>query len=351
MRTPRLLLASTLLAVAAPLLSAQTLIRMGTLAPKDSKWQQILLDMGAKWKQATNGRLQLRLYAGGEQGDEPEMVQKMRIKKLQAVALSGAGLSGIDASVSALQIPLMFNSYEELDYVRDKISPQLEKLLAARGYIVLNWADAGWVRLFSRDPAYTPDDFRKLKLCVLQGDSATFELYKNNGFRPVALAATDILTGLQTGLIDAFQAPALVALGSQWFGGAKNMLDIKLATLVGATLISKEVWDKLSADDQRKVMEISRAAGVELRQEIRSQEASAIGLMQSMGLNEEKAPPQAVAQWRSLIEGKLYPALRAHGMPPALFDEVKHLRDEYRKAHSAPSSAKPAPKGASKRKP
>lgn len=348
---PRLLLASTVCAAFVSLVSGQTLIRMGTLAPKDSKWQQILLEMGAKWKQATNGRLELRLYAGGEQGDEPEMVQKMRIKKLQAVALSGAGLSGIDASVSALQIPLMFNSYDELDYVRDKISPQLEKLLAARGYIVVNWADAGWVRFFSRDPAYTPDDFRKLKLCVLQGDSATFELYKNNGFNPVALAATDILTGLQTGLIDAFQAPALVALGSQWFGGAKNMLDIKLATLVGATLISKDVWDKLSAEDQRNVMEISRKTGVELRQEIRSQEASAVGLMQSMGLNEEKASPQATAEWRSLIENKLYPALRAHGMPPALFDEVKRLRDEYRKAHPAASSTKPAVRTPAKRRP
>lgn len=318
--------------------TGQTIIRMGTLAPKDSKWEQVLLDMGAKWKKATNGRLELRLYAGGEQGDEPEMVQKMRIRKLQAVALSGAGMSGIEASVSALQIPLMFNSYEELDYVRDKIAPNLEKLLAARGYIVLNWADAGWVRFFSRDPAATPDDFRKLKLCVLQGDSATFELYKNNGFRPVALAATDILTGLQTGLIDAFQAPALVAFGSQWFGGAKNMLDLKLATLVGATMISKDVWDKLSPADQKSVMEISRESGVALRQEIRSQEANAIGLMQSMGLNDEKASPQAVAQWRALIEGKLYPVLRERGMPPALFDEVKRLRDEYRKAHSTSSS-------------
>ena len=115
MRTPRLLLASTVLAVAAPLLSAQTLIRMGTLAPKDSKWQQILLDMGAKWKQATNGRLQLRLYAGGEQGDEPEMVQKMRSKKLQGVDLSGAGLSGISSIVSALLILLIFDLYGELD--------------------------------------------------------------------------------------------------------------------------------------------------------------------------------------------------------------------------------------------
>lgn len=313
---------------------AQTLVRMGTLAPKDSKWHQILLDMGEKWKTATGGRVALKVYPGGEQGDEPEMVQKLRIKKLQSVALSGAGLSGIDASVSALQIPLMFNSYEELDYVRDKIASRLEKALAARGYIVLNWADAGWVHFFSRDPEMTPDDFRKIKICVLQGDSTTFELYKNNGFRPVSLAATDILTGLQTGLIDAFQAPPLVALGSQWFGGAKNMLDIKFATLVGATLIDKSVWDKFSAADQKSVMAISRQAGVELRQEVRGLEEGSVGIMQTLGLNVVNATPKANEEWRKLIEEKLYPALRAHGMPPDLFDEVRHLRDEYRRAHA-----------------
>ncbi len=317
---------------------------MGTLAPKDSKWHQILLDMGEQWSKATGGKVRLQVYPGGEQGDEPEMVQKMRIHKLQAVALSGAGLSGIDASVSALQIPLMFDSYEELDYVRDRIAPRLEKALAARGYIVLNWADAGWVHFFTKAPAMTPDDFRKIRICVLQGDSTTFELYKNNGFRPVSLAATDILTGLQTGLIDGFQSPPLVALGSQWFGGARNMLDIKFATLVGATLISKEVWSKFSAGDQQKMMEISRKAGVELRQEIRGLEEGSVGMMQTMGLNLETATPEARAQWKQLIETRLYPELRSKGMPADLFDEVKRLRDEYRK-----QAQKPAPRKAAKK--
>ncbi len=317
---------------------------MGTLAPKDSRWHQILLNMGEQWTKATGGKVRLQVYPGGEQGDEPEMVQKMRIRKLQAVALSGAGMSGIDASVSALQIPLMFDSYEELDYVRDRIAPRLEKALAARGYIVLNWADAGWVHFFTKAPAMTPDEFRKIKICVLQGDSTTFELYKNNGFRPVSLAATDILTGLQTGLIDGFQSPPLVALGSQWFGGARNMLDIKFATLVGATLISKDVWSKFSAGDQQNMMEIARKAGVELRQEIRGLEEGSVGMMQTMGLNVETATPEARAQWKQLIEARLYPELRSKGMPADLFDEVKRLRDDYRK-----QAEKPAPRKAVKK--
>src|SRR5579863_9715565 len=199
---------------------AQTVILLGTLVPKDSLWHEILLNMGEEWKKASGGKIILKIYPGGEQGDEPEMVQKLRVKELQAVALSGAGLSGIDPDIAALQIPMMLSSYDELDYVRDHISDRLEKGLAQRGFIVLNWGDAGWVHFFTKQPAVHPDDIRKMKLCVLQGDNSTFELYKINGFRPVSLAATDILTGLQTGLIDAFQAPPLIALGSQWFGGA-----------------------------------------------------------------------------------------------------------------------------------
>jgi len=101
--------------VATVVLSAQTVIRLGTIIPKDSPWHSILLNMGEQWKKASGGKIELKIYPGGEQGDEPEMVQKLRIHKLQAVALSGAGLSGIDAAVSALQITMMLSSYEGLD--------------------------------------------------------------------------------------------------------------------------------------------------------------------------------------------------------------------------------------------
>jgi TRAP-type C4-dicarboxylate transport system substrate-binding protein/TRAP-type C4-dicarboxylate transport system permease small subunit len=228
--------------------SAQTIvIRLGTLAPRNSRWHQLILDMGEKWKKASGGRVELKVYPGGEQGDEPEMVQKMRIKSLQGVAISGAGLSGIDAASAALQIPMMYDSWDQLDFVRDRIGPQLEKGLADRGFVVLDWADTGWIHFFSKHPATTPDQFRDMKICVLQGDAASFELFKRNGFQPVSLAATDILTGLQTGLIDTFQAPPMVALGSQWFGGARNMLDIKFAPLTGATLVAKDTWEQIPA--------------------------------------------------------------------------------------------------------
>ncbi len=327
-----------LLLLAAASLPAQTIIRLGTLVPKGSPWHEILLNMGEEWKKASGGKIELRIYPGGEQGDEPEMVQKVRIKKLQAVALSGAGLSGIDADVTALEIPMMLSSYEELDYVREHISDRLEKGLLQHGFVVLNWGDAGWVHFFTKQPATRPDDIRRMKLCVLQGDNSTFELYRINGFNPVALAATDILTGLQTGLIDAFQSPPLFALSNQWFGGAKNMLDIPFAQLVGATVIDKEVWDKIPAPVQKEMLVSAKKAGVALREEIRKAESSSIPMMQQFGLNVVKPDPKALAEWHQLAEG-IWPKLRGTVVPADLFDQVKRLRDDYRKTHPAAGAA------------
>jgi len=319
-------------------LPAQTIIRLGTLVPKGSRWDEILINMGEEWKKVSGGKVELRIYPSGEQGDEPEMVQKIRIKKLQAVAISGAGLSGIDSAVTSLEVPMMMSSYEELDYVRDHISARLEKGLAQRGFIVLNWGDAGWVHFFTKQPAMRPDEIRKMKLCVLQGDNSTFELYKINGFRPVALAATDILTGLQTGLIDAFQSPPLFALSNQWFGGAKNMLDIQFAQLVGATLIDKEVWNKIPPAIQKDLMTSARAAGVALREEIRKAEAGSVPIMQQFGLNVVHPDAKATAEWRQLAES-IWPKLRGTMVPADLFDEVKRLRDEFRKTHPVATAA------------
>jgi TRAP-type C4-dicarboxylate transport system substrate-binding protein len=309
----RILIACAILLRTLP--AQTTVIRLGTLVPKGSRWHEILQNLGDEWKKQSGGTVELKIYPGGEQGDEPEMVQKMRIKKLQAVAISGAGLADLDPSVYALQIPML-----------------LEKELAQRGFILLNWADVGWVHFFTKQPAMHPDDIRKLKLCVLQGDGTTFQLYKTNGFRPIALAATDILTGLQTGLVDAIQSPPLLALSNQWFGGAKNMLDLRFLQLVGATLISKDVWDKIPPPLQKQMQESARVAGIGLREEIRKAEASSIPLMQQFGLNVVHADDKTLEEWHRLSES-IYPKFRGGIVPAELFDEVLRLRDEYRKTH------------------
>src|ERR1019366_10245011 len=148
---PRILVLAFLAALTARA-QAPITIKLGTLAPQKSKWHDLLVQMGEDWKTASGGKVELVIYAGGEQGDEPTMIDKMRIKKLQAVAMSGAGLGDIEPAVNALQVPMLIQSYPELDYVRDSMAAELERRIARKGFVVLNWGDTGWIHYFTKKP-------------------------------------------------------------------------------------------------------------------------------------------------------------------------------------------------------
>lgn len=320
--------------------SAVTIV-MGTVAPTDSPWHKVLKQMGEDWKKVSNGEVILKVLADGSLGDELAMVQKMRAGVLSGVAISGAGLPEIEPSVMAFQSPMMFDSYEELDYVRDRIAPKLERSIEDKGFVVLNWGDVGWVHFFSKRPATTLDDFRKTKLYIVAGDAKAENFYKLAGFRPVPLASTDILPMLQTGVIDAFQVPPLFALSGQFFGLAKYMSDVKWAPLVGATLVSKKAWDRIPAELRPKLLASARVAGGKFRTEIRALSDQAIAEMEKRGLTVVKTTDAQRADWQKEAEA-VWPRLRGPYVPPALFDEVKTIRDEYRAGRktAAPGSAK-----------
>ena len=328
-----LLCLGALLARAVPASAAQDtlIVKLGTSAPEGSSWDQIFKEMGEKWKQATGGTVALRIYPGGVLGDEPDLVRKMRVGQIQAGALTAAGLSAIDASVAALQIPMMYHSYDELDYVRERLRPTLEKRLLERDFVVLNWGDAGWVMFFAREPFATPDDVRKMKLFVWAGDNDAVELWKTAGFHPVPLPATEILTGLQTGLINAFDTTPLLALSSQWFGLAPHMLDLRWAPLVGATVMTKKTWDRIPSGARPAVLKAAAEAGERLKGDIRAANDKAIAAMKEHGLRVISSTPSIEAAWQKTAE-EIYPKIRGTIVPPQVFDEVKRLRDEYRAA-------------------
>ncbi len=320
-------------AIASPA-GAKTEIRLGTLAPADSPWHRVLVQMGQEWREISGGEVTLRIFPGGALGDENAMLQKTRVGLLQAMAISGIGLPSIDPGVNALQVPLMFESYEELDYVRERLAPELGTRIAAKGFVVLTWADAGWVHFFTKAPARTPDDMRKTKLYTSAGDADTEELFKVAGFHPVPLSPTDMLTGLQTGMIDAFDCPPLVALANQWFGLAKHMIDLPWAPLVGATIVDKKVWDKIPEAQRAKLIEAAERAGQRFRGEIRGLNDGAVVEMQKRGLQVVKLDDATRALWRRDVEA-LYPKLKQRLVPPDLFDRAKKLRDEYRASRAA----------------
>lgn len=313
-----------------PLAAQTTTLKIGTLAGDGTPWHQTLQEMGQKWRETSGGKIKVTIYAG-TLGDEADIIRKMRINQIQVAAVTSVGLDTIAKEMSALSIPLLFRDWDEVDYVRTKIAPRLEKILEEKGFVVLNWGDAGWVRFFSVRPAPTLNDLRRMKLFVWAGDPRAEELYKDAGFKPVPLPPTEILQSLQTGVIEAFPAPPIGALGFQWFGLAKNMLDLNYAPIVGATIMTKSAWDKLDPPVREAVLKESRAAGERLKEKVRQLENTAIEEMKKRGLKVITMTPEAEREWRQTAQ-QFWGRIRGEIVRPNDFDEVVGLVNEYRES-------------------
>jgi len=307
----------------------RVLIRMATLVPDGSTWHLILKETAEKWKELSGGRVSVRLFPGGVAGDDPDVVRKMRLGTLGASVLTAVGVSEIDKSVYALGVPLMYDSYDEVYWVLDKMRPKLEAVLLEKGFVVLNWADGGWVRFFTKKPVAVPDDLRALKLFSWAGDAEAVEVWRSAGFNPVPLPSTEIATALQTGLIEALGSPPQVAVISQFFNHAPNMTDLRWQLLLGATVITKKDWDRIPADVQPALRQATEEAGERLRKEIRDAEQRDVDAMKQRGLSVVEVSAAQKAEWQKLTE-KMYPKIRGPIVPAVAFDEATRLRDEYR---------------------
>jgi TRAP-type C4-dicarboxylate transport system substrate-binding protein len=253
----------------------------------------------------------------------------MRLGTLSAGVLSAVGVGEIDKSVYALGIPLMYESYDEVYWVHEKMRPGLEAGLADKGFVVLNWADGGWVHFFTKKPVATPDDLRQLKLFTWAGDPESVEVWRAGGFNPVPLPSTEIATALQTGLIEALGSPPQVAVISQFFNHAPYMTDLRWQLLLGATLITERAWDKIPADIQPEIRRVTEEAGARLRKEIRESEEKDLDAMKKRGLTVVPVSEAQRAEWQQVTE-KLYPQIKGNIVPAPAFEKAQRLRDEYR---------------------
>ena len=333
-RTLSLSIAAVAASVA--LLSAAPItIKLATQAPPNTTWHKALLDMGDAWMKSTEGRVKLTVYAGGTQGDEAATLKMMRpgIDTLQAGLYTSGALASIDDSFNVFAMPFFYESDEEELVVQNKLSPILEQRLQAKGYRLLNWGTGGWIQLFSKKPLKTLDDVKNAKLFTSKGDDRMVQFYASNGFHPVALLISDIPAQLKlsTGLIDTAPYPPYVALMLQTFRDAKYMLDIHASPFVGATVISSDAWNKISADDQTKVMAAAKAMEARIRAEGPKQDADSLAAMQARGLVVSKPDAKTAADFRAAAN-KLNAAMRGNMVPADIYDLAVATRDAYRKS-------------------
>ncbi len=305
------------------------IIKMATLAPEGTDWYGMLLEMGQQWKEATDGQVILRIYPNGVVGDERDMIRKMRIGQIQAAAITTEGLSELNPDINAFITPLLFDSWEDVDYVRSAIGPELEQGIEKNGFKILYWADVGWANWFATKPIITPDDLKGMKIFTWAGDYKSAALWKKGGYTSIPLASIDVLSGLQTGLINAIGTNPLVALSMQWFGIANHMTDLKWGLITAGVVVDLRTWNRISPENQQIIMEIAQSIGQRHQDVNRHKDAEAVQVMMEHGLVVHSLTEAELAEWKQMIR-TWYPSIRGSFIPVEIFDKVVRLIDEKR---------------------
>jgi len=310
-------------------------LKLGTLAPAGTSYHKSLQAMGEKWRTVSDGAVRLIIFPGGTQGSEADMVGLMQTGNLDAGLLTAEGISQIDQTALALEImPLAFRTLGEVDFLTEKLRPQLEARLLAKGYVVLFWTDSGWVRFFSTAPVEHPDDLRKLKVFVWASYAAEYDLWKASGFSPVALESSGIPQGLLSGTINAVPTVPIYALAAQLDTQAKYMLEINWAPLVGALVVTRKSWDRVPAASREAMLKVAAETGRQVKAASRTESDAAVAAMVKRGLVVQKVSPEVEAEWLAVVD-KVKDQIRGKIVPAEMFDEAQRLLKEYRAAGGA----------------
>jgi TRAP-type transport system periplasmic protein len=305
---------------------------MATLAPAGSPWMEVLDKASSEIKDKTSGRVTLKYFEGGQQGDEKDFVRKIKLGQLDGAAVTSIGLAMIDESIRVLELPMMFESAEELDYVADKMWPYFQKKFAAKGFQLNDRGEVGWIYFLSKNKVESLNDLKGQKLWMWGDDQLVGAMFKKLGLNGVPLGVPEVDAGLTSGKINAAYGSPVAAVALQWYSKVKYMTSMPMSFAIGATIVSLDSLKKISAEDQKTVEEIAKAQAKKLRKTIRKANDDAKSTMTRKGITVVQTPvamvdeftKQAHDAWTELA-GKIYSKDE--------LDMVIKYRDEYRAKH------------------
>jgi TRAP-type C4-dicarboxylate transport system substrate-binding protein len=304
-------------------------LKIATLAPEGTSWMKLFHDFQTKVEQRTEGRVKFKFYAGGVQGDEKDVIRKIRLGQLSGAAITGIGLSMIDPEVRALEAA---RSYAELDTARERLGPMLRKKFEEKGYLLMGWGDVGPVHVFSQRPIKSLDDLRLTKLWMFSDDPMTKQMFESLGLHGVPLGVPEVLPALATGNVDAFFGSPLSTVALQWASHAKYVTSAVVGMATGATVVSKKAWGEITPADQQIIIDEGKKMEAELMKQIRKDNTDALEKLKTKyGL---QVVPTPIEMQRDVAKRALAIADKANAQFSKEFQaEVAKLLAEYRKAH------------------
>ena len=314
---------------------AKVTIKVATLQLRGSTVSKIMRRLADEVREKTNNEVGFKFYWGGVHGDEVDVIRKMRLNQLQGGGFTGLGLSKIAPEVKVTQIPYVFRNNEEVSYVRRKLAYTIEKYFEDAGYVVIGWGEAGFVYTFSKVPLTSIEVLRRQKCWIWGDDPLANEVYKALGVTPVPIPFTDVLTSLSTKIIDTAPCTPFAAIAFRWFTRFKYMTEYPVVNVVAALVVRKDIWDKISPENQIKTKKISRHYHDELIRKSREENKKSLEVLKKEGIivvrdeNWEKNRQyliDASKRAREKLIGTLY--------SKELLERMLALVEEYRKNHS-----------------
>jgi TRAP-type C4-dicarboxylate transport system substrate-binding protein len=307
---------SVLVAVAlgTSVLTAQEFtIKFATVAPEGSTWMKVMREFDAAVRKESGGRVGFRIYAGQVQGDEQAVLRKIRIGQLHAGGFTGVGMGEIAPKVRILDTPFLVNSYAEVDHLYETFDAEFRAAFEEGGFVLLGWAEVGFVYVFTSLRVQQPEDLQKLKMWTWEGDPVAETAFRTLDLKPIPVAITDVMTSLQTGLIDAFYTSPLAAVALQWFTRVRYMIEVPLADAAGAVLLSKKFFDRMPPDLQEILVRNGRTYMQKLTQLSRQDNRNSIEILRKEGIEIIKVADKDVQRYiaageraRRLLAGRLY---------------------------------------------
>jgi len=252
-----ILLVSAVILVNLPVgsLHAKT-IKIATISPDGTYWMKQMRAGAKEIKEKTQGRVKFKFYPGGVMGNDENVLRKIRIGQLHGGAITIGNLSQSTPDTTIYGLPFLFSSLDDAEEIRKTTDPMLSKQIEGNGFVNFGFAQGGFTYMMSKQPINGFDDLRKQKSWVPENSDVGLSVYRHVGITPISLPLSDVLTGLQTGLINTVTISPIGALALQWHTHVNYVVDLPLTYLTAMMIIDKKIFDKLSEADQAAVREV-----------------------------------------------------------------------------------------------
>ncbi|MDH5761819.1 MAG: TRAP transporter substrate-binding protein DctP [Nitrospinota bacterium] len=268
----------------------KTRIKFSTLAPEGSSWMKVMRMLEKELGRVTGGEVGFKFYPGGVSGDEIDVIRKMRIGQIHAAGFTGVGLGEILPEVRVLDLPFLFRTDKEIEYIYEKMNDYFAARFEEKGYVLLGWVPVGWIHFFSNEPVISVGSLHPKKAWMWEGDPLVQATYMGLGVSPHPLSVTDVLLSLQTGMVDTVYASPMGALALQWYTKVDYMSELRMANATGGVLMTKRAFDRLPDKHKQAVRDISKRYLKQLVQKIQEDNDQAITLMKQNGLKIASLP-------------------------------------------------------------